>query len=189
MARLVGNWEGLGAVGAASYQCGYCGLNVSSERGWDLSNDRQVNRIRTCPSCNRPTFFEAGGIQLPGIPYGKAVPNVPAEIDKLYTEARNSTAAGAHTAAVLASRKILMHIAVDQGAKSGLNFLEYVEYLANSGFVPPKGKGWVDHIRKKGNEANHEIVLMGPDASRDLLTFIEMLLTFLYDFPARIQTP
>lgn len=52
-----------------------------------------------------------------------------------------------------------MNIAVSQGADEGLRFVEYVEYLANSGFVPPNGRGWVDHIRKKGNEATHEIAL------------------------------
>jgi len=187
--RLTGDWQQLQGVPPATYVCGFCGLNVSSERGWQLTQDSIVNRIRVCPSCNRPTFFEKGGIQIPGIAHGRPVPNVPPEIDALYSEARKSTAAGAHTAAVLTCRKLLMHLAVDHSAKPGLNFFEYVEYLANNGFVPPKGKGWVDHIRKKGNEANHEIVLMGPDASRDLLTFIEMLLTFLYDFPARIQTP
>jgi hypothetical protein len=188
MERLPSEWIALQAVPAAAYLCGFCGLNVSSERGWNLNHNPNYNRIRLCPSCNRPTFFETGGIQIPGVPYGRPVPHVPDQIEKLYDEARRSTAAAAHTVAVLACRKLLMHIAVDHGAQTGLNFIEYVEYLANNGFVPPKGKGWVDHIRKKGNEANHEIVLMGPDASNDLLTFIEMLLTFLYDFPARIQT-
>lgn len=189
MARLPGSWENAQGLPAAAYLCGFCGLNVSSERGWQLNHYPAANRICICPDCNRPTFFEAGDKQIPGVAHGRPVPNVPADLDTFYGEVRKSTAAGAHTAAVLACRKILMHIAVDHGAKPGLNFIEYVEFLVNNGFVPPKGKGWVDHIRKKGNEANHEIVVMGPDASKDLLTFIEMLLIFLYDFPARIQTP
>ena len=53
-----------------------------------------------------------------------------------------------------------MNIAVVQGAEEGLKFIEYVEYLASNGFIPPNGKGWVDHIRQKGNEATHEIALM-----------------------------
>ncbi len=35
-----------------------------------------------------------------------------------------------------------MHIAVDKGAPTVENFLEYVEYLASKGFVPPDGKDW-----------------------------------------------
>jgi len=55
--------------------------------------------------------------------------------------------------------------------------------------VPPGGHGWVDHIRKKGNEANHEIVLMSEDDAKDLISFAEMLMKFIYEFPAKIPTP
>jgi hypothetical protein len=79
-----------------------------------------------------------------------------------------------------------MHIAVDRGAKDGQTFLQYIEYLAANGFVPPNGKGWVDHIRKKGNEANHEIVLMKQEDAADLINFTEMLLKFIYEFPSRV---
>ena len=90
------------------------------------------------------------------------------------------------TAAILICRKMLMHIAVDRGAKEGLNFFAYVDYLAKNGYVPPGGKGWVDHIRKKGNEANHEIVIMQKDDAEDLLSFIEMLLRIVHEFPSRV---
>jgi Domain of unknown function (DUF4145) len=79
-----------------------------------------------------------------------------------------------------------MNIAVAQGASEGLRFIEYVEYLANAGYVPPNGKPWVDHIRKKGNEATHEIALMQQADARELLGFLEMLLKFVYEFPGRI---
>ena len=116
--------------------------------------------------------------------------NLPREVDALYSEARCCTAAGSPTAAVLAARKLLMHIAVDRGAKPGGSFLDYVEYLAGKGFVPPDGKGWVDHIRKKSNEANHEIVIMNSADSEELITFVEMLLKFIYEFPSRVpQAP
>lgn len=82
-----------------------------------------------------------------------------------------------------------MHIAVAQGAKEGESFLGYVTYLADKGFVPPNGRGWVDHIRAKGNEANHEIKLMTPEDSAELVGFVEMLLKFIYEFPNRIPKP
>lgn len=93
----------------------------------------------------------------------------------------------AFTACVLACRKLLIHLAVQEGAKPNLSFVDYIDYLANKGYVPPNGKIWVDHIRKKGNEANHEIVLMSQDDARELLSFVEMLLKFMYEFPARIN--
>jgi hypothetical protein len=82
-----------------------------------------------------------------------------------------------------------MHIGVDSGAATGLNFLEYVEYLAAKGYVPPNGKTWVDHIRRKGNEANHEIVLMQKEDAEQLIDFVEMLLKFIYEFPNRVPKP
>ena len=80
-----------------------------------------------------------------------------------------------------------MNIAVEQGADEGKSFIEYIEYLSARGFVPPNGKEWVDHIRKKGNEATHEIVLMEQNDALDLINFIEMLLKFIYEFPRRLK--
>lgn len=44
----------------------------------------------------------------------------------------------------------------------------------------------MDHIRKKGNEATHEIALMTDNDARELLGFVEMLLRFIYEFPKMI---
>ncbi len=82
-----------------------------------------------------------------------------------------------------------MNIAVEQGASDGLRFIEYVEYLANNGFIPPNGRTWVDHIRRKGNEATHEIALMTQADAEELVAFVEMLLKFVYEFPARVPGP
>jgi len=82
-----------------------------------------------------------------------------------------------------------MNLAVSLKAKTGEPFVFYVEYLAANGYVPPNGKGWVDHIRKKGNEATHEIVLMQQRDAEDLIGFTEMLLKFIYEFPAKVPAP
>ena len=112
--------------------------------------------------------------------------NLPTDVASLYDEARSALSAGAATAAVLACRKLLMNIAVTQGAATGLSFVAYVEYLATAGYIPPNGRGWVDHIRKRGNEATHEIALMSISDAVELITFSEMLLKFIYEFPARV---
>ncbi len=65
-----------------------------------------------------------------------------------------------------------MNIAVEQGAKEGLRFIEYVNYLSDEGYTPPNGKHWVDHIRKKGNEATHEIAIMNASNSFASPSFI-----------------
>jgi hypothetical protein len=89
----------------------------------------------------------------------------------------------AYTPAVLACRKILMNVAVSLGAKAGDTFASYVQFLAHQGYIPPNGRHWVDHIRKKSNEANHEITLMSKDEAEKLITFVEMMLKFIYELP------
>ena len=75
-----------------------------------------------------------------------------------------------------------MNIAVDKGAAAGESFLQYIEYLDQEGYLPPDGKEWVDYIRKRGNEANHEIHLMNAEDAHALIDFVEMLLKFIYQF-------
>ena len=126
---------------------------------------------------------------MPGVAPGNEVDHLPEELEKIYREARNCVAAGAYTASVLTCRKLLMHIGVEQGGNPGESFVFYVDHLANSGFVPPNGCGWVDHIRRRGNEANHEIVLMTQEHAEELISFAEMLLKFIYEFPSKVPTP
>ena len=91
-----------------------------------------------------------------------------------------------YTGSVLLSRKLLMNIGVELGAEEGKSFVFYVNYLADQGYIPPNGRGWVDHIRKKGNEATHEIALMSKEDAEELISFSEMLMKFTYEFPNKI---
>jgi hypothetical protein len=139
--------------------------------------------IRICNYCLHPTYF-FGPFQIPGVPIGRPVKALAKDVETLYNEARQSAGSGYFTATILLCRKILAHIAVDQGATSNLSFQEYVDYLAAKGYVPPNCKPLVDHIRTKGNEANHEIVLMKEDDAKELVSFLELLLKFIYEFPS-----
>ena len=176
------SWQNLNKIESRSYTCGYCGNVVASASGYFLEGS--PDRIRICPHCQKPTYF--GEKQVPGVAPGIAVANLPKDIEALYNEARYCVAIGSYTSAVLTCRKLLMSIAVSEKAKPGESFISYVEYLANNGFVPPNGRGWVDHIRTKGNEANHEIALMKKEDAEELISFSEMLLKFIYEFPARV---
>jgi len=175
-------WEDITPHG---YTCGYCDKVVASNKGWYHHSGIGQGVVYVCPHCDQPTYVR-GQVQVPGAVPGNTVAGLPKDISALYDEARQSIGVGSHTAAVLTCRKLLMNIAVGVGAPTGQKFIEYVEYLAQKGYVPPNGKVWVDHIRKKGNEATHEIVLMSPGDSEDLISFSEMLLKFIYEFPSRV---
>ncbi len=170
------------SLGARPFTCGSCGTFVASERGYQ--GDAGV--IYVCPFCDTPTVFLEDGRQIPGVAPVGDVQSLPPDVAALYREARGSLAASAPTAAVLTCRKLLMSIAVAQSAPEGQSFLEYVQHLADAGYVPAGGKGWVDHLRQKGNEANHEIRLMTQTDAEELISFLEMLLKFIYEFPARV---
>jgi hypothetical protein len=176
-------WRNLESVGATKYQCGWCGNVVASVVGYFTG--QATPKIYICPSCESPTLFQ-NGAQVPGVSPGEEVAHLPPDVDALYKESRKCCGASCYTASVLICRKLLMNIAVAQGAEPGQTFISYVEHLAKSGYVPPNGKGWVDHIRKKGNEATHEIALMSQVDANELLAFAEMLLKLIYEFPNRV---
>jgi hypothetical protein len=98
-------------------------------------------------------------------------------------------AAGAPTAAVLCCRKLLMHVAVDRKAKEGESFVIYVQYLEDNHFIPAGAKSWVDQIRTRGNEANHEIQIKTQPEAEEMIDFVEMLLKVIYDYPSRVPAP
>jgi len=181
------NWCSAGKKIPKKFKCGYCDNDISSESGYVANtNDRNISRnIFICHTCEKPNFFDQNNHQTPGPAHGNSVKHVPEGINKLYNESRDCMKVGASTASVLLCRKLLMHIGVEKGAKEGLSFLEYVNFLSDKNYVPPDGKGWVDDIRKKGNEVNHKIVLTTVEDAKDLIDFLDMLLKIIYEFPQR----
>lgn len=178
-------WRGQQTIASKEYVCGYCGNKVASIFGYPDNADG-TRFIYICPHCECPSFF-LPGVQSPCVLPGGHVASLPKDIEALYREARESAAASAYTGAVMICRKLLMNIAVAQGADVDKRFVEYVEYLSAKGYIPPDGKSWVDHIREKGNEANHEIRIMAKEDAGELIVFTEMLLKFIYEFPSRIR--
>ena len=177
------NWHNTSTIVSREYTCGHCGNVVATASGYHATS--AGFHIYICPHCKKPSYFE-GNKQFPGVAPGVEVRHLPADIEALYREARNCVSVASNTAAVLTCRKLLMNIAVSQKAEENKPFIYYVKYLADKGYVPPNGKGWVDHIRNKGNEANHEIRLMNQPDAEELISFCEMLLKFIYEFPNRV---
>ena len=189
-------WHGTSANDPLDWVCGYFGNVVGGNSGYHRDTymdcppfDRSC--IYICPRCERPTAFivsNGGRVeQVPGPMEGAAIQGLPETVSALYDEIRKCVQAGAYTSAVLSSRKMLMHIAVDNGAAEGMTFAQYVGYLNDAHYIPPNGAEWVDEVRRRSNEQNHEIVLASREDSMQLLDFIEMLLRFCYEFPSRVR--
>lgn len=180
-------WRNVEHLESRAFICGYCTEKVASSIGYQVNATPSGGRIYKCPHCQGPNVFDKKWTRAPDVKMGATVQHVPDDLNTLYEEARICTSTGCHTAAVLLLRKMLMNIAVNKGANEGLKFIDYVDYLSNNGFVPPDGKGWVDHIRKKGNEATHEISNMQSSDLEDLVSFVEMLLRYIYEFSGRLS--
>ena len=102
-----------------------------------MTGDSPQRHVYVCPNCSRPTYFAEDKTQLPGIVPGVEIKHLPDDVEELYREARHCVAIGSYTSSVLSCRKLLMHIAVAQEAAAGKSFVDYVEYLAKKGCVPP----------------------------------------------------
>lgn len=178
-------WMNTSNLSAKEWTCGYCGNNVGGDTGF--FRNKHLDTIYICPHCRKPTAFikdDEGTIgQFPGAITGNDVTKLPKDVDALYSEIRRCIQYTAYTSAVLSMRKLLMHVAVEQGAEENSQFVQYIEYLDDNGWIPPSGRDWIDSIRKAGNEATHQITLVDEDEAKQLLRFVEMLLKIVYEFP------
>lgn len=183
-------WENTNIIGGKKYTCGYCNSTAAPSSYYrTVSGTQPVGKIYICPNCARPTFFDSNNNQYPSIRLGNTVNGISDKnVQTAYLEARDCTSTGAYTGAVLLCRKLLMNIAVQKRAEKGLKFVKYVDYLNEKGFIPPDGKSWVEVIRKKGNEATHEIAVKTKKDAKLILHFVEMLLKFIYEFPSLLKS-
>jgi len=181
-------WSNIQNLPSKDYKCGHCGALLASEKGYqglgDLAGEKLFAQIYICHKCNKPTFFDFNQKQTPGPIIGNPVQHIPnPEVEKLFNEAKACFSISAFTSSVMCSRKLLMNVAVTEGAKEGKGFIEYVNYLNDNNYIPPNGKQWVDSIRKLGNEANHKIDFKSQEDATRILNFVEMLLRFIYELP------
>jgi endogenous inhibitor of DNA gyrase (YacG/DUF329 family) len=114
------NWRNTERITPAKpYTCAHCGIAVASDNAYGRGElQLKQTPIVICPMCGKPTYFEEDR-QIPGVPFGAGVANLPNDVAGLYTEARNCMSVSAHTAACLAGRRLLMHVAVSQRRTGG----------------------------------------------------------------------
>jgi len=87
----------------------------------------------------------------------------------------------AFTATEAVCRKILMHIAVDKGAKEGQTFASYIDHLEKAGYVTPPMHEWVKLIKDHGNEAQHQLRSPERQRAESTLLFTAQLLRSVYE--------
>lgn len=164
-----------------SYTCGHCNTKVSGAVVCGCYENVQPIKWLLCPNCGNGSVLAEDGNVYPGVPFGPNIEGLPKNVLEAYKEARNCMSVNAFTSCELICRKILMHIAVEKGAKEGESFTNYLSYLEEKGFITPPMKDWVNLIRQHGNKATH--LLESPDKKRaeSTIMFTAELLRLIYE--------
>ncbi len=185
-------WQNMYSVEPVVWTCWKCGSRTGNDKGFWANHEVEnmpVGRayIRVCPNCGAPTFFDARGNQTPGATYGEVLLHLPMGVHAIYEEARNCMSVSGYHAVAMLCRKLIMHVAVDQGADEGESFKSYVDHLEAIGVVPRPLKSFADHVRGIGNEANHEIRTVTREEAEEMVRFLEMVLRTTYEYPEMLN--
>lgn len=191
---LHGEWLGTHVISGQKYICGHCGTETASSGGYihQISNEfgfyEHGAYVLICTACNQPTYvYDDLDIQVPNTKMVANVEHLPESLEKLLSETREAISSGLYNSTVLLCRKMLMNLAVQEGAEENKSFAFYVDYIENNDYITAKIKPWVNRIRQIGNTATHEI----PDISKEdaymAFEFLIMLLKLVYEFPNKMQ--
>lgn len=180
-----GEWHSISNWPPKSFICWNCGKEVASEKAYALNKPGvgfRFSFIYICPNCNAPMIIddEKKQVLLP-LP-GKEINKLPENINIVYSEIRKCMQSGGFNGAIMLMRKLIMHIAVEEGAEEGKNFVEYIDYLYDNGNIPKKSKNKSDSVRTFGNNANHKIENRTQEEAQNCFELIELLLKVNYEF-------
>ncbi len=126
-------------------------------------------------------------------PFGPGIDGLPADVAGAWREAGTAFSLGAFTAAEMMCRKLSMHVAVDkEGCKAGRKLCRACRQVRESG----RHRLWpstclIDHVKNRGNTANHDLPASDEAASRLTLKVTQHLLQGVYErrsLPRRSRT-
>jgi len=166
-------------LGWFSYTCGHCNTRICGAVVADYF-DHRIKWL-LCPKCCGPSVLTVDGDMYPGALGGPNIQGLRAEVDAAYGEARRCMSVNSFIACELVCRKILMHAAVDKGAKEGETFADYIDYLEKKGYITPPMEKWVQLIRQHGNQATHSIEPADKERAEGTLIFTAQLLRLVYE--------
>jgi hypothetical protein len=159
--------DGRSSSGWYHFKCGHCGNDVSGAVVAYAGNaGGGPTQWLLCPVCREGSVHTGSSRVYPGVAYGPDIDGLPADVKEAYTEARRCLSINADTPSEVMCRKILMHVAVDPGAKEGKTFAHYIDYLKDKGYVTPPMLGWVDLIRDTATSRIIGSHLQGADAQK-----------------------
>ena len=163
------------------YICGHCNTQVNGAVVGSYPREDGPIKWLICTNCSNGSVLTHDGVIYPPVMFGPSIEGLSPALIEAYTEARKCLSICAFTSCELICRKILMHVAVEKGAKDGDSFSNYISHLENKGFVTPPMSGWVKLIRKHGNKANHQLNTPDKKQAESTLMFTAELLRLIYE--------
>ena len=178
MHKAAQKYDGLQEGSWTRYVCGHCGKSVAGA----VIASYNTNRIHwlLCPGCEKGSVRNNNEV-IPGVKFGPEISGLPSVVKEAYEESRQCMSVNAFVAAELLCRKLLMHVAVDKGAKEGETFAAYLTYLEDHGYITPPMKSWVDLIRQHGNAATHELETPSKNRAEGTVMLTAELLRVIYE--------
>ncbi|MFC1810731.1 DUF4145 domain-containing protein [Patescibacteria group bacterium] len=161
--------------------CGHCNTQISGAVVCGLYEQASNVRWILCPNCNDGSVLARDRNLYPGVVFGPNIVGLPKDIKAAYDEARKCMSVNSYTACELLCRKILMHIAVEKGAKEGDSFSNYIDFIENKGFITPPMKKWVTLIKKHGNKSTHKLETPEKERAESTIMFTAELLRLIYE--------
>lgn len=141
-----------------------------------------------CVNCYRGVVINDDQLSPPSMPL-----DVPGGVEgdalTTWNEARSCLGVGAYTASVMMCRKLLMHMAVEEGLEEkndkgyAPNFVQCMDHLESEGVITKRNREWANKIKDIGNEANHDLASIDKEQATSVASFTRQLLHEVYELP------
>lgn len=121
----------------------------------------------------------------------KAPDHVPDGIATYFIEASDNLKRAAYTSSGMMSRKVIDVSTKRQLGKESGKYRDNrnrIDALADSGAITKDLQEWAHHVRVGGNDAAHDDDPFTEDQAKDLLSFLELYLTYVYSLPGRLRS-
>lgn len=175
------DWRETTGLASKSFVCWNCGKLVASNKGYKTYRDSSSKKIFLCSHCQAPNIYDVEN-KTPLLPLpGKEIKKLPENIQNVYGEVRKCMQTSCFTGAVMLMRKIIMNVAIHEGAENNKGFAYYVKYLCDEGIVHKKSVKKAESVKDLGNDANHEIENRTKEEAQNCFEFIELLLIQNYE--------
>ncbi|HLZ75800.1 DUF4145 domain-containing protein [Phenylobacterium sp.] len=124
------------------------------------------------------------------VPTRRDVPQfIPDPLAAFFRQAAESCRRGHYDASGAMSRKVV-DVATKKllGGDLAKNETVYkrIEYLSEKGRLTSDLKDWAHHVRLEGNDAVHDEAQFTRDEAEELLSFVELFLTYIYSMPGQL---